>query len=94
MVLPQERIYTSEDYWSLPDGQRAELIDGKLYSMAPPSFVHQKISFSLARKIADYIDAGKGNCEVVPAPFAVNLDADDKTWLEPDISDKNGVYFY
>ena len=86
MPIPQKRTYTSEDYWNLPEGQRAELIDGKLYAMAPPSFTHQKISFSLARKIADHIDSKKGNCEVIPAPFAVNLDADDKTWLEPDIS--------
>jgi len=92
MPIPQEHFYTSEDYWNLPEGQRAELIDGKLYAMAPPSFIHQKISFSLARKIADYIDNNKGNCEVIPAPFAVNLDASDKTWIEPDISvicDKN-----
>lgn len=86
MPLPKEQIHTSEDYWNLPEGQRAELIDGKLYAMAPPSFTHQKISFSLARKIADYIDSKKGNCEVIPAPFAVNLNADDNTWLEPDIS--------
>lgn len=86
MPLPKEHIYTSEDYWNLPEGQRAELIDGKLYAMTPPSFIHQKICFSLARKIADYIDANKGGCEVVPAPFAVNLDANDKTWVEPDIS--------
>lgn len=86
MQVPQDRIYTSADYWNLPEGQRAELIDGKLYAMAPPNFTHQKISFSLARKIADYIDTNKGSCEVVPAPFAVNLDANDKTWVEPDIS--------
>ena len=86
MPLPKEQIHTSEDYWNLPEGQRAELIDGKLYAMAPPSFTHQKISFSLARKIADYIDSKKENCEVIPAPFAVNLNADDNTWLEPDIS--------
>lgn len=86
MPLPKEQIHTSKDYWNLPEGQRAELIDGKLYAMAPPSFTHQKISFSLARKIADYIDSKKGNCEVIPAPFAVNLNADDNTWLEPDIS--------
>jgi Uma2 family endonuclease len=86
MPLPKEHICTSEDYWNLPEGQRAELIDGKLYAMVPPSFTHQKISFSLSRKIADYIDHNKGNCEVIPAPFAVNLDASDKTWVEPDIS--------
>ena len=25
-------------------------------------------------------------CEVYPAPFAVNLDANDQTWVEPDVS--------
>lgn len=36
MPLPK-RVFTSEDYWNLPDGDRAELIDGQLYSMAPPA---------------------------------------------------------
>lgn len=34
MPLPKKRIYTSEDYWNLPEDQRAELIDGRLYDMA------------------------------------------------------------
>lgn len=34
MPFPKERIYTSDDYWNLPDGQRVELIDGKLYAIA------------------------------------------------------------
>lgn len=37
MPLPKQHAYTSEDYWNLPDGQRAELIDGQLYNMAPPT---------------------------------------------------------
>lgn len=86
--MPQirEKIYTSEDYWNLPEGERAELIDGKLYAMAPPSLMHQNIIFSLSRKIADYIDANSGSCKVVLAPFAVNLNANDETYVEPDIS--------
>ena len=28
MTLPQERIYTTDDIYNLPDGERAELIDG------------------------------------------------------------------
>ena len=86
MPIPQEHTYTSEDYWSLPEGQRAELIDGKLYNMAPPSFIHQKLIQQLGRVIGNYISTRKGTCEVVPAPFAVNLNADDKIWGEPDIS--------
>ena len=92
MPIPQEHTYTSEDYWNLPEGQRAELIDGKLYAMAPPSFIHQKLIQQLGRIIGNHIFTQNGECEVVPAPFAVNLNADDKIWVEPDISficDKN-----
>ena len=42
MPLPKETRYTSADYWNLPEGRRAELIDGQLYDMAPPSRMHQK----------------------------------------------------
>ena len=38
MPSPERHRYTSEDYWNLPEGRRAELIDGQLYDMAPPSF--------------------------------------------------------
>ncbi len=34
MTFPQEQIYTIDDIYALPDGQRAELIDGRLYMMA------------------------------------------------------------
>ena len=49
MALPQKQVYTSEDYWNLPDGQRAELIDGKLYAMAPPNRIHQRIGYGTFR---------------------------------------------
>ncbi len=86
MPLPKKQIYTSEDYWNLSDGQRAELIGGKLYSMAPPNFLHQKLVMELAGTIREYIKSHNGTCEVIPAPFAVNLDANDTDWVEPDIS--------
>ena len=78
--------HTSEDYWNLPEEERAELINGKFYDMAPPSRIHQKLVFSISRIIGNYIADHHGSCEVYPAPFAVNLDADDKDWVEPDVS--------
>ena len=78
--------YTTKDIYNLPDGQRAELIDGQIYYMAPPSRRHQHIILSLSRQIADYIDAKNGTCEIDIAPFAVFLNEDDKTYVEPDIS--------
>ncbi len=86
MQVPQERIYTSEDYWNLPEGQRAELIDGKLYAMAPPNRIHQELLMELSTTIHNYIKKNDGSCKIYPAPFAVNLNADDKIWVEPDIS--------
>lgn len=92
MPLPKQHTYTSEDYWNLPNDERAELIDGQLYNMAPPSRIHQKLVMKLSASIQQHIDSKGGSCEVYPAPFAVNLNADDKTYVEPDISvicDKN-----
>ena len=48
MALAQNRIFTIEDIYNLPEGE--------IYMMAPPSRRHQEIIGSLYRKIADYID--------------------------------------
>ena len=85
-MLLKKELYTSDDYWNLPEGERAELINGQFYAMAPPSRIHQKLCFQLSKQIDNYIVSQKGNCEVYPAPFAVNLDAENKNWVEPDIS--------
>ena len=86
MPLPQREDYTIEDIYALPEGTRAELIDGQIYYMAPPSRRHQKLLLSLSRTIADYIDGKGGSCEVDIAPFAVFLNEDDRNYVEPDIS--------
>ena len=85
-ALKQEKIYTIDDIYALPDGERAELIDGKIYYMAPPSRTHQKISWKLHQTIANYIDSKGGQCEVYAAPFAVFLNKDNINYVEPDIS--------
>ncbi len=86
MPSPQEKLYTIEDIYALPDGERAELIDGRIYYMAPPSRKHQKVLLSLSRVISDYIDNNNGACEVDIAPFAVFLNGNDRNYVEPDIS--------
>ena len=86
MALQQEKIYTIEDIYALPDGQRAELIDGRIYNMAPPARIHQKLITELVSALHQHIRDNNGDCEVYPAPFAVFLNADDKNYVEPDIS--------
>lgn len=85
-ALKKGKVYTIDDIYALPDGQRAELIDGQIYYMAPPSRIHQRILLSLSRIIADYIDSNNGSCEVNIAPFAVFLSENDINYVEPDIS--------
>ena len=86
MAYEQEKKYTVEDIYALPEGTRAELIDGDMYMLAAPGRTHQRILGSMYRKISDYIDVNNGSCEVDIAPFAVFLNEDDRTYVEPDIS--------
>ena len=55
MPLPKSNSYTIEDIFSLPEGQRAELIDGQIYDMTPPSRIHQKLVSELTQAIGNYI---------------------------------------
>lgn len=86
MPLLKENSYTTDDIYSLPEGQRAELIDGTIYNMAPPNRIHQKLVSELHYTISAHIKKNNGSCEVYPAPFAVFLNQDNKTYVEPDIS--------
>lgn len=78
--------YTIEDIYALPDGQRAELIDGLIYDMAPPGMKHQRLLNYINTEINLYIRKRQGACEVFPAPFAVFLNKDHANYVEPDIS--------
>lgn len=84
MPLPKPE-YTAEDYWALPEGERAELIDGELWDLAAPSGTHQEIERELLTDLNIFIRKHGGPCKVFPAPYAVNLFADDTTFVEPDV---------
>ncbi len=92
MQALKKSTYTIEDIYALPDGQRAELIDGELYMMSPPGRMHQELVSELHAQIHSYIKSNHGECKVYPAPFAVFLNKDERTYVEPDLSiicDKN-----
>lgn len=85
-VSRKEDVYTIDDIYALPDGERAELIDGQIYYMAPPGTRHQRMLNYISTEINLYIRRNHGACEVFPAPFAVFLTEDDRNYVEPDIS--------
>ena len=86
MPRQNENIYTTDYIYSLPEGLRAELINGVIYNMAPPNRLHQELVMSLSSEIRNYIKKIHGSCKVYPAPFAVFLNEDNQNYVEPDIS--------
>ena len=86
MPTPIRRNCTIADIEALPEGQRAELIDGQMYMMASPSLNHQKLLMWLSVEIYNFIKTHNGKCEVLPAPFGVFIKKDDRNYFEPDIS--------
>jgi len=100
MALPAEKArYTFADVLAWDENERAEIIDGEVFLMAPPSSTHQEISMELSRQLANFLEGKR--CKVYPAPFGVRLFEKDgeapeavDTMVEPDISvvcDKNKI---
>lgn len=78
--------YTLDDYYALPDDVRAELIDGHLIFPEAPRSVHQELISELLFELKLYIHNNKGTCKVLPAPLDVQLDCNNRTMIQPDIS--------
>lgn len=85
-MLKGGKGYTIADIEALPEGERAELIDGEMFRMDAPLTVHQDILMQLAFEIGLYIRKKKGKCRVLPSPFGVYIKKDERNYVEPDIS--------
>ena len=83
--LAMRRDFTVEDIDNLPEGVRAELIDGQIFYFAAPKVIHQDLIGDLYFVIRNYIQSNKGKCKVNFAPVAVKLVEDGKNYLEPDL---------
>ena len=73
---------THEDYASLPDDERYELIDGELMSMPSPKEIHQAISGTLFLAVGGFVKAMKLG-KIYFAPFDVILS--DANVVQPDL---------
>ena len=83
--LAVRRDFTVEDIEHLPDGVRAELIDGQIFYFAAPRTVHQKLQAELFYALLHQVKTNEGTCSVFAAPLSVKLVNDGKNYLEPDI---------
>jgi Uma2 family endonuclease len=86
-----KKIYTYGEYYSWPESERWELIEGIPYNMTPaPSIEHQRISGEFFRQVSNFLF--DKDCEVFAAPFDVRLpeagEGDDEiiTVVQPDIA--------
>lgn len=84
VMAEAKELYTIDDIEALPDGERAELIDGVMYMMNPPFTTHQRISTFLHGEFYKYITGNNGKCELFHAPFAVYL-SKRHNYVEPDL---------
>ena len=83
--LAWKRDFTLEDIEKLPEGVRAELIDGQIFYFAAPTTVHQRLVMKISNILYNHIKDAHGECEVLSSPIAVKLAEDGKNYLEPDI---------
>ena len=60
------------------------MIDGVIYEMLVPGFIHQRFAFHFAHVVQKFIDKKGGDCMVVVSPVDVRLDCDNKTMIQPD----------
>ena len=72
-AIEHPNIITLEDYEAYPENQRIEVFEGVPYAMASPSLIHQRLSMELSYLLKDYIRKKKGMCEVLAAPFDVQI---------------------
>ena len=82
---PNQGNYTVKDYYNLPDDQRVELIDGVIYDMTAPLYIHQLIISRVIFQLLSFAEQSSHNCDVLTSPIDVQLDCDERTMVQPDI---------
>ena len=85
MAQPEEKLYTIDDILALPDGVRAELINGRIYYLAAPTRRHHRIVRRITNLLMNYIDENGGPCEVYSETSSVYLHKGDEEYVFPDI---------
>lgn len=81
-----DRKYSIEDFRALPEGLRAELVDGKLIYLEAPTRLHQEIAGEMYLAVANHIKSKGGKCKVYIPPFDVYISGDHSRVLEPDLT--------
>ena len=81
----ETRVYTIKDIEALPEGERAELLDGEMFRMDSPELTHQDILGELYMVVKQWVRSRNGDCKVFFSPFAVYINNDEYNYVEPDL---------
>jgi Uma2 family endonuclease len=73
---------TAEDYLKLPEGVRAELIEGEFFMSPPPKLRHQRVVSNLHLALRRFAESGNRGL-VLDAPMDVYLPSGDV--VQPDL---------
>jgi Uma2 family endonuclease len=80
-----EDLVTAEDFYRLvPDGQKADLIDGVIFMASPDSLRANKLTVFVCRLISGFVEARDCGGEVLSSRFAFELS--DLRAPEPDVA--------
>ena len=82
----QKPAITAEEFYALPDSWKGELIDGVLYAMSSPTYLHQYLAQKISRQMEEYVENHHGDCLVLGLPVDTHVDCGDETVVEPDIT--------
>lgn len=77
--------YTIEDRDARMEARPSELIDGVIYDMAAPTYVHQIIAGEIFLQLQTCVRSHDTTCVPFMAAADVRLDSDDKTMVMPDV---------
>lgn len=82
--FPEQGQWTYEDYLNLPDdGNRYEIIEGRLYMTNAPNIDHQLIVMEIAFQIKSFVNQNNLGY-VLTAPFEVHLSEKSRP-VQPDV---------
>lgn len=73
--------YRTDDYWKLPEGERVELVRGRLIMSPSPSSLHQIVILRLARILEKAEESADGLMLISPMDVILS----DDTILQPDL---------
>ena len=70
ITIPKEERYTAEDFLTMTDERRCELIDGYIVDMSPaPGIIHQRIIRKMIIDISSFFKVKKKNAN----PFRIKI---------------------